>query len=348
MGKVHKHVRGKNERPPHTEGNDTVNAKLSPLLKETKTMKSRVTLVAAVLATALTVSACGDGSQDGGSPEEPAGGGEGTVDGDGETAVEGSDVADLVPGEYRERGSFTVGINPDVPPVKYLDDDGIMTGVAPELLRAAGDIMGLEVEIELGSFDSMMPGLQSGAFDVIGSIGDFEERREYIDFINYMHAGIGIIGTADFEQDEVVPEDLCGVTVGYVVGTQQQGLLQTASNECEEAGEAPIEASGYRDAAASILAVSSGQAEAAWIDTPAVLYNVNAQPDVFKALYTEPEPGYYGIGVLKEDDEFLQALHAALQELEANGEYEAIMTEFGVTDLMTEGMPLNQGASIDG
>lgn len=208
--------------------------------------------------------------------------------------------------------------------------------------------MDLEVEVQQGSFDSMVPGLESERFDVIGSIGDFEERRSNIDFINYMHAGTGILAGADFEMDEVQPEELCGSSVGYVVGTEQQGLLASASNTCTDNGEDPISNTGYRDAAASVLAVESNQEDAAWIDTAAVLYNASENPEMYKAIYTDPDPGYYGMGVNNENEEFRDALRSALVELEENGGYEELMSDYGLTDeVATSGMPLNQGASIE-
>src|SRR5699024_2626066 len=52
-----------------------------------------------------------------------------------------SDIAEMVPEEYREQGSFTVSTNPDVPPIKFVDNEGEITGLNTDLLRAAGDVM---------------------------------------------------------------------------------------------------------------------------------------------------------------------------------------------------------------
>lgn len=208
--------------------------------------------------------------------------------------------------------------------------------------------MDLEAQFEKGSFDSMIPGLQSARFDVIGSIGDFQERQETVDFIDYSYAGTGIIAGVEFDKDEALPEELCGSSIGFVTGTQQQGLVAQASKECEAKGEKAIPGTNYPDAAAAVLAVKSGQEDAAWIDTPAVLYNASQEPDVFKVLYTVDDPGFYGIGIAKDNQEFRDALQAALQELESSGAYDEYLSDYGLEQLKVEGFPLNQGKSIDG
>lgn len=307
-------------------------------------MKRSLRLCGLTLAALLTTSACANP----GAGETPA---SGAAPEPGSKSIVQEAVPEIVamlPEEYKESGSFTVAVNPDVPPVKFVDDAGRITGFAPELLRAAAQVMGLEANMQKGSFDSMVPGLESKRFDVIGSISDFEERRAEIDFIDYMYAGTGILTSTEFEKDSAVPEDLCGSSIAFVVGTQQQGLLESASKKCEEAGEPPITGVGYADAAASVLAVKSGQDDGAWIDAPAVLYNVKQAPDMLKTVYLDKESMLYGIGINKDNPEFRDALRAAVLELVDNGAYEELISEAGLGDLALPEIPLNQGGSVEG
>lgn len=64
----------------------------------------------------------------------------------------------------------------------------------------------------------MIPGMEAGRFDVIGSINDFKERQEAIDFIDYLKTCTAILVFADHPEEELTPEDLCGLTVGYGAG----------------------------------------------------------------------------------------------------------------------------------
>lgn len=257
-------------------------------------------------------------------------------------------IAEMVPKTYKEQGSFAVSINPGVPPVKYVDTNGRITGFAPELLRAASQVMGIDANINKGTFDSMVPGLSSKQFDVIGSISDFEERRSKIDFIDYMYAGTAILASADFEKDNAQLQDLCGTRIGFILGTQQQGLLEAASKKCEDSGNEPIAGSSYQDTGAAVLAVKTGQDDGAWIDAPAALYNAGQDPETFKTVYLDKESMVYGIGVHKDNSELRDALQAAIQHLVTTGDYEELITHFGLEELSLPEIPLNQGGSVDG
>lgn len=307
-------------------------------------MKNRLRMLGVTLVSGLALAGCAN-------PEDEATAGGGLAP---EVAVTTQtldvdpEIAAMVPEEFVEKGEFTVAVSPDIPPVKYVDSAGNITGFAPEVLRSAGQLMGLEAQMEKGSFDSLVPGLESNRFDVIGSISDFEERRSEIDFIDYMYAGTAILTAADFEMDEGAPEDLCGFGISFITGTQQQGLIEAASKECEANGEQPVVGSGYPDGNAAVLAVKTGQEDGAWIDAPVALYNVEQEPDVFKTVFLDKESMLYGMGVNNSNEEFRDALQAAMRKLVTSGTYDQLITDYGLSDLAMPEMPLNQGGSVDG
>lgn len=257
------------------------------------------------------------------------------------------EISGMVPEDLRQAGTFSVAINPDIAPVKFLDDQGEVAGLNPELLEAAGQLMDLEVEFQKASFDALVPGLESQRFDVIASIGDFKERQEKIDFIDYLTTGSALIVATDFEGDEVAEEDLCGMNLSFVRGTYQQGQIEGISEECTSAGEDGVEATGYGDANAALLSVNSGQAEGFWGDLQQLAYNEKTSPEKYKVV-AEESSGPYGIGINKDDPEFRDALQAALLELVANGTYDQTLEKWGQEDYGMPEMPLNTGVSMEG
>lgn len=258
------------------------------------------------------------------------------------------ELVELVPSEFADEGTLAVSINPDVPPLKYVDDAGDIRGVNPDLLRAAGQLLDLEVELNQGSFDSMVPGLESQQYDLVGSINDFEERRGSIDFVDYLYAGTGMLARTDLGLDTAEPSDLCGLRVGFIVGTAQQSLIDSASENCTENGDDPIESSGYNDGGAAVTSLGGAQEDVVWIDSPAVLFNESQNPDAFEAVYLDVNPDLiYGIGVHKDNDGLRDAVQAALLELVDNGGYEYIVSEYGLEDLALPEIPINEGGSIE-
>lgn len=251
-------------------------------------------------------------------------------------------IAAMLPEEFA--GGFSAGINADFAPIKFVDADGEIIGVNPDLLRGAAKVLGTEVEFQEGTFDSMVPGLEAKRFDVVASIGDFVERQERIDFIDYMKAGTAIMANTAVEVDEVTLDELCGLSIGYTRGSAQQTYLEAAAAQCEKDGEPGLEVRGYQDSGAGILAVKSGQDDAFWGDSPQVVYNVEQNPDVYKTIFNQTNI-VYGIGIHKDNTELRDALRAALLKLVEDGTYDEILAVWEQQEFALPEMPINSDIS---
>lgn len=255
-------------------------------------------------------------------------------------------IAAMVPTDFRKRGSFTAAINPDVAPVKFVDSNGNIDGLNPELLRDAAKVMGLKINLQKGTFDSMVPGLEAKRYDVVASIGDYKERQTHIDFIDYLVTGTAVLTSASFAKDKIKPIGLCGLDVGYVRGTAQQGLIETASKQCVKSGKKKITGTAYGDGGAALLSVKSGQADAFWGDSPAMIYNAKTSPKLYKVVYEE-NSGCYGIGINKDNADFTKALRAALLKLSEDGVYDQLLKKWGQEGYGMAKLPLNSGPSLE-
>lgn len=255
-------------------------------------------------------------------------------------------IAAMVPAEIRQRGSFTAAINPDVAPVKFVDSNGNINGLNPDLLRDAAKVMGLKINLQKGTFDAMVPGLEAKRYDVVASIGDYKERQTHIDFIDYLVTGTAVLTSTSFPKDKITPAGLCGLDVGYVRGTAQQGLIAKASKQCLKNQKKKITGTAYGDGGAALLSVKSGQADAFWGDSPAMLYNAKTTPKLYKVVYEE-NSGCYGIGINKDDAAFTKALRAALLKLSHDGVYDQLLKKWGQVGYGMPKLPLNSGPSLD-
>ncbi|MFD2420269.1 ABC transporter substrate-binding protein [Amycolatopsis pigmentata] len=295
----------------------------------------------AVLATIgiVALSACSNPPVNAGTAAGPPGGeaaGEKIV----AQVAKNQQLAATLPAEVAGRGTLAAAINPDVAPVKFTDTDGKIVGLNPDLLRAAGKVLGITVTFQQTSFDAQVPGLQAKRFDLIASAGDFVERQTAIDFIDYLQAGTAILTKKGFKSDALTPQDLCGITVGYPRGAAQQGLLTAAERTCESAGKPPIGVNGYGDANSGLLAVQSGQADAFWGDLAPMVFNATTKPDQFKVVYQQSDLNY-GIGVSKSNPQLRDALHAALKELVDDGVYAQLLKAWGQQDFGRPELPMN-------
>ncbi|MDX2494015.1 MAG: transporter substrate-binding domain-containing protein [Desulfuromusa sp.] len=75
-----------------------------------------------------------------------------------------------------------VGGDYNYPPYEYLDRDGLPTGYNVELSQAVARVMGMEINIQLGSWGEMRQALERGDVDILMGMAHTEERLDEVDF----------------------------------------------------------------------------------------------------------------------------------------------------------------------
>ena len=73
----------------------------------------------------------------------------------------GTTVADI-----QKAGKLTIATSPDFPPFEFLDENNNVTGIEIEVMQLICDELGVELVIEQMNFDSVLPGVQAGKYDV--------------------------------------------------------------------------------------------------------------------------------------------------------------------------------------
>lgn len=116
---------------------------------------TRFSVLAAVCAAALTLSACGG---DGGDSDAGAGGGD-TAGGDAGSTLE----------RLQEEGTIKVAFAGEIP-YSYEDDSGELTGATIALAEAIYGELGIDtVEGQLVEWDALIPGLNKGEYDSVSA-----------------------------------------------------------------------------------------------------------------------------------------------------------------------------------
>lgn len=245
------------------------------------------------------------------------------------------DLASLLPEDVRESGEIVVGTPMGIPPGVGRNDDGTPFGIAPDVGEAMGELLEVEFVWEEVEFPGVIPGLQSGRYDIsMGVIGDTPERQEVLDFVDLMVNESVLMVVKEDEGSITGLEDLCGGTVGVLAGSLQIQKVEQGSEDCQAAGEDPIEVSEYQDTNDGYPQLQSGRLDA-FMSPYLVLSQVVAEVgdgDTF-ALADARYPDHpWAIGINKGRDELTEALHAALEELVADGTYEQILEEWNAAD----------------
>ena len=138
---------------------------------------------------------------------------------------------------------LVVATSPDFPPFESLEG-GEVVGIEVDILKLIAEKLGMELDIQQMDFDSVIPGVQAGKFDVgMSGITVTDKRKENVDFSSVyfmaaqaivVSADSGITGKADLEGKKVsvqtgtTAEDYC-MANGYEV------LAFTANNDAASA-----------------------------------------------------------------------------------------------------------------
>ncbi|MCK9894911.1 ABC transporter substrate-binding protein [Frankia sp. AgB32] len=233
----------------------------------------------------------------------------------------------------RNAGTLTFATDPSYAPNEFLATDGkTITGMDIDLGRALGGVLGLRVQFSQATFDSILPGLAAGRFDIgMSSFTDTNERERQVDFVTYYSAGTSFMTRSQGGVKVSTLADLCGHSVSVETGTTQQTDASDQSGRCTAAGKAAVTVQGYDDQNAANLALTSGRADLSMADSPVADYQAKLSGGrivtVGKAYGTAP----YGIAVPKNAG-LTKPLQGALQKLIKDGTYRQILDRWGIAD----------------
>lgn len=300
-------------------------AQLSVRVREASTpfgekMKLKYTIPALTAVAALALTGCVNNAA------EETGGSEAAADIVSKVEVDQA-AADALPADIKDSGKLIIGTDAAYPPNEFKDPEGNPTGWNVSVAEAVAAKLGLEPDWQISGFDSIIPKLQGGEFNMgSSSFTDTLERQESVDFIDYYNAGTLWAAPVDSDVD---PTNACGLKVAVQTGTIQDEEVSALAEQCAADGKDKLEVMKFDDQAKATNAVVSGQADAMSADSPVVgdaIANANGELKEVGEL-TDAAP--YGFVVAK-DSGLQEAIQLAVQSLMDDGTYEEILKEAGV------------------
>lgn len=223
-------------------------------------------------------------------------------------------------------GTLVMSINPTLPPVQWVDDKGQLRGLHVELGDAIAKKLCLKAEHVRVEFSVMVPGVQSGRWDMINTGMFFtEDRAKIMQLVRYGYDGISISAKAGNPLKIAKPEDLAGRSVSVELGGAPERRARELSKSLEEKGLKPITIRTFENFAAAYQALRAGQVEAAVsVDAVARLYGE-------KGEFAEAIPGLYPtlIAFGLKQKQLAEHVAAAMTELKAEGTYQKMFTAYG-------------------
>lgn len=219
------------------------------------------------------------------------------------------------------KDSYKVATDSSFVPFEF-EQDGEHVGFDISIINEIADRVGFDVDLQVTNFDGIIPGLQTGSFDIaIAGITITDERKQSVDFSSpYYKSGIRIGVPVDSTDINSV-EDLAGKDVAVRLGSAPLDYL---TENVPEAKTQPFEQLDQ-----AYLSVEGGNSDAIFYDAPNVEYYISTQgKDKLKVTGDLYEAQNYGIAFSKGNDELVAAANKALAEMIEDGTYAEIATEW--------------------
>lgn len=237
----------------------------------------------------------------------------------------------MLPAKLTEAGKIRVASNVEYPPFEYYDTDNTtIIGLDKDLAEAIGQKLGVKLEFENMSFDAIIPALAANRYDMaMSAMTDTEERRKKVDFVDYFTSGGGFLVKHGNPKKIHSLADICGVTAAIDKGTTEIEDAKKASEDCVKAGKPEVKVEVHPGTSKIVLALQSGRADVAMIDTSAGAYIAQQHPGDFEVPDASYAPRRYGLVLPKGSDELAKAMQAAVQALIDEGTYGKILAKWG-------------------
>lgn len=219
-----------------------------------------------------------------------------------------------------------VGMEGTYAPYTYHDEDGNLVGYEVDVANAIADKIGYKVEFVETEWDSMFEALDAGNFDVVmNQVTVTDERKEKYDFSTpYIYTKPVLIVAAD-NTDINSFEDIAGKKAA-------EGLTSNFNQIAQDYG---AEIVGQDEFSLAMECVLSGEADCAINDELTYGYWQTVKEDTTSTkIVAESDDVTCSAVVMKQgNDELLDLINGALDELLADGTIAEISEKYFSTDI---------------
>lgn len=217
-------------------------------------------------------------------------------------------------------------------PQSFLDKDGKLIGIEPDLIAEIARRLGFTYRVEVNTaFSGLVAGMLSGRYDVVSAaLADSRQREKVFDFLDYFVTWYVVITRPGNPGHLTVPSEFCGLAMSATDATRPLELLQEQSERCVALGGKPIDIHVHAQSNAAIAELMSGRVVGHVVTGPRANAMLDELPGRIAILPGEPlsrEP--QGIAFPKKSPltgPFQEQLNILIKE----GFYQNILKKYGL------------------
>jgi polar amino acid transport system substrate-binding protein len=254
-----------------------------------------------------------------------------------------------LPAAVRGSDSLTLGTTVD-PGTSSLPHDGVVgdnqeIGLDVDLRDAIAKVLGITWGEQNGTFDTIVPGVQNGKYDVgEDNFGVTRAREQVVDFATYLADGQSFLGPTSGALNSVrTLTDLCGLTVATSPGTTFQQILTNGASKCADTGRKPYTVQLFATSAPIWLGLANGKIDVDFGPTLGLKYDVAHMPNLKFLGQVSSTP----VGLITaKGSPLTKPLSDAINELIHDGRYARILAKWGVTSSAVAASQIDPPASL--
>jgi polar amino acid transport system substrate-binding protein len=300
--------------------------------------RRRLHVAGTLAVAALLAAACGSSSSGGtqGVSSQPGPGSS--------SAAAGVDsaLAAKLPAALKSAGVVKVATDASYAPNEFFKSDNkTIQGMDVDLGEAIGAKLGVKFQFSNLSFDSILEAL-GNRFDLgMSSFTDNKLREKTVTMVDYFSAGTSFMVKSSSSLAPTSVANLCGHTAAVEKGTTQLDDVTAQAKKCS------LHVLAFPDQNGANLALSSGRADVVLADSPVNAYAAKQSNGAFKIAGSVYGTAPYGIAVPKGPKYagFAQAISGALTDLAKSGQYQQILTKWGVQAGAVSKFPIDGAVS---
>ncbi|WP_345356743.1 ABC transporter substrate-binding protein [Actinoallomurus liliacearum] len=256
-------------------------------------------------------------------------------------ACENADPASAL-GRVEKADKIVIATDALYPPNEFKQGEQIV-GFDIDLGTAIARKLGVKAEFQDMKFESIMPALSEGKYDIsLSSFTDTRERESRLDFVTYLSAGTMLL-VRKGNPKRLLPDgpSLCGRRIAVERGTTQEDEFTPPSpakpnagsrlSACRNAGRpAPVRLA-FDDQAAANAALAKGRADGVLADAPSAVYGAKQAAGRFELSGQPYGTALYGIAIPKHHDNLRNAIFKAMKDLINDGTYRQLTDKWGIS-----------------
>lgn len=271
-------------------------------------MKKLLALVLTAAMTMTMLTACGSSTEE-------------VVETTEETTAEETTTEEAAVSEALADGVLTVGTNAEFPPFEYVNDNGEPDGFDMALVKAIGEKLGVEVEIENMEFASLVTSIGTKIDIAAAGMTVTEERKQTVDFTNPYYEAVQYV-ILPVDSEIAAAADLEGKTIGVQLGTTGDFIATDIAGTT---------VSSYNKAVDAVNDLINGKVDCVIIDkNPALVFESKFEGQVVAVdgAQFDFEVENYAIALPKGDTVLADQINAAIEELKADGTFDELVKTY--------------------